>query len=640
MGLQQVRVLLSGLLLLSFSAAAQAPVAGGQSGGIGLIGMAASTASVQIQVLTTGHAFLSREALVKLRNNATMHEEWATTHGSEAAFSGLETGFYTLEVSAQGYHFASQQLDIESPNQMQRVMVLLQRDASAAELETAAPSTIPSQARKETEKGLKALKNGKLGDAQKHLSKAYKLAPDNADINYLMGVALLQKKDGADPNSEENSKENDAKEAEAYLARATGLNPRHLQAWIVLGQLRLRENNPAGAAEVFQKAVTLNPQDWKAHWLLAEASLRQEKYQHSVEEAQSAIRLGKSAGAIANIVLGEALASLGRNLEAIGAFQVFLQSSPEDTNAAAVRQLISKLQGTSQRQPKLKQVAGTPPALTAASMGPPADLADLGLATPLWGPPSVDAVMPPVASGVPCPESRVLAGAGRQVEELVRSIARYSATEEVTHELFSNLGNLLRKQSGAFDYVAEISDSGDGGLRVSEYRIMNSNLSFSDHIDIRGLSALAMVFHPKMQSDYQMRCEGLGEWQGQPAWQVRFEQRSDRPSRLQSYKLGHEFRSVGLKGRAWIAAASFQILRMEAELVQPIPEIQLRSEHEVVEYGPVKFSGHKTELWLPKTAELFLDFRGNHYLMQSAFQDFRLFAVDTKAETKHPQAEN
>jgi len=50
-----------------------------------------------------------------------------------------------------------------------------------------------------------------------------------------------------------------------------------------------------------------------------------------------------------------------------------------------------------------------------------------------------------------------------------------------------------------------------------------------------------------------MRCEGLGQWDGKPAWQVHFQQRDDRPARLRVYTVGMRSFPVKLKGRAWIA---------------------------------------------------------------------------------------
>jgi len=60
----------------------------------------------------------------------------------------------------------------------------------------------------------------------------------------------------------------------------------------------------------------------------------------------------------------------------------------------------------------------------------------------------------------------------------------------------------------------------------------------------------------------------------------------------------------------------------------------------VVEYAPVNFPKSKTELWLPKTAELTFDFRKHRYYREHSFDHFLLFAVQTEEKRKEPQAKS
>jgi hypothetical protein len=105
---------------------------------------------------------------------------------------------------------------------------------------------------------------------------------------------------------------------------------------------------------------------------------------------------------------------------------------------------------------------------------------------------------------------------------------------------------------------------------------------------------------------------------------------------MQSYRVGNDVYPVGLKGRAWITADKFQIVRIEAEMVHPLPEIELRSEHQVVEYGPVPFPQKKTTLWLPKNVEIYLDFRKHRYYRRHSLDHYMLYSVDTQEKPKGP----
>jgi hypothetical protein len=140
-------------------------------------------------------------------------------------------------------------------------------------------------------------------------------------------------------------------------------------------------------------------------------------------------------------------------------------------------------------------------------------------------------------------------------------------------------------------------------------------------------------------NDYEMRCEGLTEIQGQAAWSVYFKQRSDKPSRIHTYRLRDGSYGVPLKGRAWIAANNFQVLRLETELVEPVKGLRLENEHITIEYKPVDFKTRKVRLWLPANAEMYAFFRGHRFLDQHSFADYRVFSVDVSikaGEEKKP----
>jgi hypothetical protein len=140
-----------------------------------------------------------------------------------------------------------------------------------------------------------------------------------------------------------------------------------------------------------------------------------------------------------------------------------------------------------------------------------------------------------------------------------------------------------------------------------------------------------------MRNNFEMTCEGLGTWNQKATWLVHFQQRQDKPRRIQSYLVNGKVYLVNLKGRAWISADTFQVVRLESDLMTQIKEIQLLSEHQVVDYAPVRFPKSKAELWLPKSAELYFDFRKHRYFRRHSFNHFMLFSVDTEEKRKEPK---
>jgi hypothetical protein len=258
-------------------------------------------------------------------------------------------------------------------------------------------------------------------------------------------------------------------------------------------------------------------------------------------------------------------------------------------------------------------------------------------AGPGWQPPGVDELKPALVPNIACPQQQVIEQAGEHVREFVNDVSQFAAVEEILHEQLDASGHPVTKLRRSFNYVASISQSGPGVITVDEDRIGRSDLGdFPDQIATRGLPTLALVFHPSLRDDYEMNCEGLGDWNGQATWLVHFRQRNDRPKRVKGYQVGAESYLVGLKGRAWISADTYRIVRMESELVNPIPEIRLSSDHQIVEYGAVTFEKKNTTLWLPKSAELYFDFRKRRYYRRHSFSTFLLFAVDANDKVINP----
>lgn len=261
--------------------------------------------------------------------------------------------------------------------------------------------------------------------------------------------------------------------------------------------------------------------------------------------------------------------------------------------------------------------------------------------TETWGPPGIDEVQLAVAPGIACPQQQVLDQITKHLNELMDSISRFDAVEHVLHEEHDNTGRLLSTARRKFAYIATLTPFGPGVPKIEEYRQSPGGpVDFPGGIATLGLPSLAFVFHSGMRDNFEITCRGMGEWQTRPAWVMQFRQREDRPNYLLIYSLRDGNHRADLKGRAWVAADSFQILHMEAELVRPLPAIRLLRHLQIVDYGVVRFQDKNTDLWLPKNAELYLYFHGNRYYRRHNFDQFRLFAVDVEEKAKLPASED
>lgn len=215
---------------------------------------------------------------------------------------------------------------------------------------------------------------------------------------------------------------------------------------------------------------------------------------------------------------------------------------------------------------------------------------------------------------------------------------KFTATERMEHYEADSSGEWRKPQTVTFEYLVEMAQPRAGMLVMDETRDGSSSLlRFPARLATLGLPALALVFHPYFSGEYEMTCEGLGNWDGQYAWQVHFQQRPDKLPRLRAYRTKDRTYPIKLKGRAWISADNFQVLHIDTDLVDPIPQVELLREHISVEYGPVHFRKEDEDLWLQQSAEVFMDVRGHHFRRRHTFTDFLLFSVQTGVQVKLPK---
>jgi len=256
-------------------------------------------------------------------------------------------------------------------------------------------------------------------------------------------------------------------------------------------------------------------------------------------------------------------------------------------------------------------------------------------------PPDIDEKIPPVEPGVACPLDTVLSNASKHAVEFVGNVDRFTATESLKHELFSTAGLPSNLETRKFNYLVSIEQTRPGILSVEEYRDGSfSYEKFPDGIATLGLPSLVLVFHPAQVSNYEMTCEGLAKLSGGLAWQVHLRQLPDKPRTLRSYRIGAQSYPVSLRGRAWIAADTFQIVRLETDLVAPLPQIHLAGEHTAIEYGPVHFKRKNVDMWLPQSAEVYFDWRGRRIYRRHDFSNYLLFAVDENQKIAPPKTQD
>ena len=371
---------------------------------------------------------------------------------------------------------------------------------------------------------------------------------------------------------------------------------------------------------------------WRPHAILAETYLRQGSAESAIKEAELALELGQGQATAVRPILARALADYGDKDRAISILQEHVKEYPSDV---AANILLESLQS----YPLLNKL-GSGPAAANRKIDP--TLAAGVTSLPLnsgWLPPDVDEWVPPLVSRASCDLEDILQKAGNRIREFVSNVDRFTATETLEYEKINKSGIASRPETRKFDYVVSVGEVRPGMLSVDEYR---HNRGFEDDflnaVTARGLPAIVLIFHPYEAVNFEMTCEGLAQLKGTRVWQLHFRQRSDKPNRIRAYRVNGTPYLVSLKGRAWIAEDSYQVLKIETSLVEPVPQIGLAADHTIIEYGPVHFKKDGTDMWLPQSADVYSDLKARRRHEHHSFTNYLLFSVGDLQRISAPKA--
>jgi len=567
---------------------------------------------------------LPGNAFVKLSSNFSgLHLTAPTQDGATATFPNIQGGEYEIEVTCAGYKTANEHASIMAGGSNYLVFVYLHPESEGTTTSGGGAPIVSPRLRSEIDKGMDKLRRGQYDAAREHLEKAAKMAPANPDVQYLLGLL------------EYRQQHFDA--ARAKFENAISIYPTHERSLVAMGELLLRTGQPAKAAQSLEKAYQINGADWRTHLLLASAYAAQKEYEKAAPHAERAVELAKNSGAAPQLLLARIRAAQGKKSEARQAFEAVIRDFPADSAAAEAKKELASMETE----------AAAPPAKSESSavrMGSGPEPA--GAALPVlpvlvrpWAPLDIDAKEYPVAQDVACSLEDVLQRAQLRAAKQLGNFEKFVATERVEHQEVDANGVAGPVRAHDFNYLVFIKRPREGYVFLDEERDGGENLgSFPTLLASKGLVALGVyIFDPQYEPDFAYRCEGLGQWRGQPAWELRFEQRKEVPSRIRTWRNSRGLFQVPLKGRVWVSANSYDVLHIETDLREPQKAIELDRDHLVIDYGPVQFEHGKTSLWLPWHAELFMELHGKRYHHRHTLTNYELFSVDTTHSVSAPK---
>lgn len=468
----------------------------------------------------------------------------------------------------------------------------------------------------------------------------------HARTEYEKACQLLRKKKTSD--------------AEKHLQKAVGESPKYTAAWVTLGQVLGLERRMDEARRTCLQGVAVDTKYVPAYLCLADIAAREREWDEVLKFAARAIELDPSSNAVAYEYHAAALLNLhdvdGAEKSGVRAVEIdFKHSEPRalfvlaqiyeakgDTasEAAELREYLKYAKDYSDIVFIKQALAKLESSRVQAGDSPPvrAILETPRVPTPRWAPVDVDEWIPPVLSAAACPLPKILEQARNHTEDLIDDLQRFSATERIELTDTGRDGHSRSSSAAEVNYVAEISQTSHGYPRVEEYR-SGAGEGQATVLD-SGIAAFALIFHPSHIDNFQFRCEGLTELRGASAWQLHFEESANLNEAFTAIRVGRAVYLPRFKGRAWIAAGGGEVLRIETDLLSPIPQIDLQLEHMVIDYSPVEFPTRQVRLWLPRSTDIYLAYRGHHYERTHTFSRFQLFSVDSSETIRNKLADN
>lgn len=544
-------------------------------------------------------------------------------------FTGLAIGNdYEVRVSANGYLPGTETVGVPAmPGATSTVVIFLKRqDEQLVFRPPSGEFVLAPKAAKEIQRSLQDLQSNRTASAQKHAQKALDLSPGNPYVQYVMGMTFILSHEFA--------------QAKPYLEKSVSIDPKEVQSLSALGNVRYRLGDDAGTIELLTKVVQMDKKSWRAEWLLADSYLREKKYTEARDHADRALKIDKQKTGQVQLLLGRALAGLGNREGAALAFKAFATEFPKDPNAKLAREWAQLM-----RQPLrpavplivARPVASPMPNVASsitAAPEPPVEVPP----RPNWAPPDIDAAHPFLVSGATCALPQILRKAGHHAEQMVRGLQEFSATEDFQEVELKHGDDLQKPSEHQFDYLVVIDRPSPQAFQVEEIREKDSvRAQLPGRIQDLGAPALALAFHPLIQKDLDWKCEGLGNWDDQPAWVIRFEQKPKAPNVLAWFSGAIHSYPLPLKGRAWVSERSGEVLHLDTDLVHGIKPVDLQREHFSIDYRPVAFRKHHVQLWLPDRVDTYVQYQGHFLHFYHRFSDFKLFWVGTTQKIAEPK---
>jgi tetratricopeptide (TPR) repeat protein len=251
-------------------------------------------------------------------------------------FDNLSDVVYRLRVTAPGCQAFEKDVDLSGPRynvSIQIVLVpLIKNKTAATDLPTLTDGAAPRKARKEYEKGSRALREKNLDEARLHLEKAIEEYPCFARAQTDLAMAFVFQKN--------------ISPAEAALRKSISCDPDYLEAYSRLGILLDNSKRHAESEKILGEGLRRSPNSWDLHYQLAAAYSGLEQYDKAEEEYLKVRSLNPAPPAELQVKLADLFYRMKDYDKSYAEMQAYLSEEPNGRFAGRTRIVMREMESS------------------------------------------------------------------------------------------------------------------------------------------------------------------------------------------------------------------------------------------------------------------------------------------------------
>jgi tetratricopeptide repeat protein len=229
----------------------------------------------------------------------------------------------------------------------------------------------------------------------------------------------------------------------------------------------------------------------------------------------------------------------------------------------------------------------------------------------------------------------ILQKGGERVEAYFRDFHNTISKEEIRQEILHKNGKVDASIKQSFQYLLLAwPDSSQPAL--NEYRTEGRKTQPTygareqDFMLTQGFASSSQFLLPAYQGESTFAYLGKQPMDGHTTFVIAFAQRPEAARLLGEFRAGGDGVLTLSQGVIWIDAATYQIIRMQTDLLFPLPKARLNRQTTDIHFGEVRFPEAGISFWLPRDVAVTIDWKGKLLRNQHTYSNFHLFSAKTR----------